>query len=150
MENSRRLGNVDLETLFDEIISKTEQREAFSEAKEANVGFSVIEDMQKLRSEFVAAETELELYFALVKLSNARRDRHLSVSTEDRGLPGPERRSCEAAPIYVLPEILDVHNPTFFVSAGRRRGYLPATERRHRGRQRQFNGRVHRRIFPVE
>ena len=117
MENSRRLGNVDLETLFDEIISKTEQREAFSEVKEANVGFSAIEDIQKLRSEFVAAETELELYFALVKLSNARRDRHLSVSTEDRGLPGPERRSCEAAPIYVLPEILDVHNPTFFVSA---------------------------------
>ena len=117
MENSRQLGNVDLEALFDEIISKTEQREAFSEGKEKNIGFSAIEDMRKLRDEFIASETELELYFALVKLSNVRRDGHLAVGTVDRGLPGPERRPCVAAPIYVLPEITDVHNPTFFVSA---------------------------------
>ena len=111
------MGNVDLEALFDEIISKTEQREAFSEGKEKNIGFSAIEDMRKLRDEFIASETELELYFALVKLSNVRRDGHLAVGTVDRGLPGPERRPCVAAPIYVLPEITDVHNPTFFVSA---------------------------------
>ena len=111
------MGNVDLEALFAEIISKTEQREAFSEGKEKNIGFSAIEDMRKLRDEFIASETELELYFALVKLSNVRRDGHLAVGTVDRGLPGPERRPCVAAPIYVLPEITDVHNPTFFVSA---------------------------------
>ena len=108
---------MDLEALFDEIIGKTEQREAFSEVKEANIGFSAIEDMKKLRDEFIAAETELDLYFALVKLSNVRRDRHLEVDTVERGLEGPERRPCVAAPIYVLPEITDVHNPTFFVSA---------------------------------
>ena len=66
-----------LETLFDEILSKTEQREAFSEIKERNIGFSALEDMRKLRSEFVASRTETELYHALWKLSNARRDRHL-------------------------------------------------------------------------
>ena len=116
MEPSRRLGNVDLETLFDEIITKTEQREAFSEVKETNIGFSAIEDMRALRDEFLDAEAELDLYFALVKLSGVRRDTHLPVLTIDGGLPGPEDRSCVAAPIMVLPEISDVHNPTFFVA----------------------------------
>ena len=117
MEDSRQLGNVDLETLFDQIINKTEQREAFSQVKETNIGFSAIEDMKRLRSEFIASETELDLWFALVKLSNARRDRHLRVRTVDGGLPGPEQQPCVAAPIHVLPQILDIHNPTFFVAA---------------------------------
>ena len=116
MEPSRRLRNVDLETLFDEIVTKTEQREAFSEVKETNIGFSAIEDMEALRDEFLDTETELDLYFALVKLSGVRRDTHLSVRTIDGGLPGPEDRPCVAAPIMVLPEISDVHNPTFFVA----------------------------------
>ena len=105
---------MDLEALFDEIISKTERREAFSEVKETNIGFSAIEDMKILRDEFISSETELDLWFALVKLSNVRRDSHLAVDPVDGG---PERRPCVAAPVYVLPEILDVHNPTFFVSA---------------------------------
>ena len=117
MEDSRQLGNVDLETLFDQIINKTEQREAFSQVKETNIDFSAIEDMKRLRSEFIAFETELDLWFALVKLSNARRDRHLRVRTVDGGLPGPEQQPCVAAPIHVLPQILDIHNPTFFVAA---------------------------------
>ena len=110
------MGNVDLETLFDEILDKTARREAFSEIKETNIGFSVLDDMAALREEFIAAETQLDLYFALVKLSGARRDRHLPVRTVDGGLPGPESRSCVAAPILVIPEILDVRDPTFFVA----------------------------------
>ena len=106
-----------MEALFDEIISKTERREVFSDVKEANIGFSAIEDMKKLRDEFIASETEFDLYFALVKLSNVRRDRHLAVGPVERALPLPERRPCVAAPIYVLPELTDVHNPTFFVAA---------------------------------
>ena len=117
MPDSKPLGEVDLETLFNDIISKTERREAFSEVKGANIGFSAIDDMKALREEFLAAETELDLWFALFKLSNARRDAHLVASTVEGGLPGPERRSCDSAPIYVLPEIIDVHNPVFFVSA---------------------------------
>ena len=104
-----------LGTLFDEIISKTEQREAFSEIKERNIGFSALEDMKKLRSEFVASRTEAELYHALVKLSNTRRDRHLRVSPVEGGLEPPEERPCVSAPIHVLPDISDVQNPTFFV-----------------------------------
>ena len=109
------MGEVDLAGLFDEIISKTERREAFSSVKESTIGFSPVEDMKALRDEFLAAETELELYYALVKLSNARRDRHLWVRGHDQGLQLPERRPCDSAPLRVLPEITDVHNPTFFV-----------------------------------
>ena len=104
-----------LETLFDEIIGKTEQREAFSEVKERNIGFSALEDMRKLRSEFVDAKTETELYHALVKLSNARRDRHLRVRPVDGGLEPPEELPCVSAPVHVLPDISDIRSPTFLV-----------------------------------
>ena len=106
-----------LETLFDEIISNTEQREAFSEIKESNIGFSAIEDMKALRSEFVASTTETDLYYALLKLSNARRDRHLRISAVDGGLQAPDRASCVSAPVQVLPDLSDIDNPTFFVAA---------------------------------
>ena len=104
-----------LGTLFDEIISKTEQREAFSEIKERNIGFSALDDMKKLRSEFVASRTETDLYHALWKLSNARRDRHLRVRPVEGGLEPPEELPCVSAPIHVLPDLSDVQNPTFFV-----------------------------------
>ena len=105
-----------LETLFDEIISKTEKREAFSEIKEKNIGFSALEDMKALRSEFVASKTETDLYYALQKLSNARRDRHLRVSPVDGGLQAPDRASCVSAPLHVLPDLSDILSPTFFVA----------------------------------
>ncbi len=116
MEPSPRLGDVDLAGLFDEIITKTDRREAFSQVKEAKVGFSALDDMKALREEFLAAETELDLWFALVKLSNVRRDKHLKVIPVEGGLMHPEGQPCVSAPIRVLPEILDVQNPTFFVA----------------------------------
>ena len=111
------MDDVDLAALFDEIITKTEQREAFSAVKEANIGFSAIEDMKALRSELVSSETELDLWFALVKLSNARRDRHLHLIPVSGGLRPPERRPCVSAPIRVLPEHRDGDNPVFFVAS---------------------------------
>ena len=104
-----------LETLFDEIVEKTERREAFSEVKEEAGSFSALEEMRALRSEFVAAETEEELFFALVKLSNARRDRHLSVNPVDGGLTVPETPGL-AAPVLVLPDFSDLDEPQFFVA----------------------------------
>ena len=106
-----------LGTLFDEIIGKTEQREAFSEIKESNLGFSAIEDMKALRSEFIASTTETDLYYALLKLSNARRDRHLRIYPVDGGVQAPNRASCVSAPIQVLPDLSEIDNPTFFVAA---------------------------------
>ena len=111
----REFSTGQLEALFDDIISKTERREAFSEVKESNIGFSAIEDMKKLRSEFVASRTATDLYYALSKLSNARRDRHLGVGPVDGGLLAPDR-ACVSAPIHVLPDLSDIHNPTFFVA----------------------------------
>lgn len=105
-----------LETLFDEIISKTEEREAFSEVKERNVWFSAIADMKKLRSEFVSSKSGEELYWALVKLSNARRDRHLVIREVPGGLPFPQPRPCVSAPISVLPDYSGSGNPTFVVA----------------------------------
>ena len=116
MPDSKPLRNVNLEKLFDEIIAKTEEREAFSKVKETNIGFSAIEDMKALRQEFLAAETELDLYYALVKLSNARRDSHLRVSGHDQGLQIPERSPCVTTPVRILPDLSDIHSPTFFVA----------------------------------
>ena len=120
---SQTTGNVPLnastsrfEQLFDDIILKTERREAFSEVKERIMSFSALEDMKKLRSEFTASSTPTELYFALVKLSNARRDRHLRVSPADGGLSVPQPPD-GIAPIHVLPDLSDVENPVFFVAA---------------------------------
>ena len=113
---AREFSTRQLETLFDEIISKTERREAFSEVKERNIGFSAIEDMKSLRAEFVASRTETELYYALWKLSNARRDVHLRLWPVDGGLEPPRRASCVSAPLHVLPDYSDIDNPTFFVA----------------------------------
>ena len=71
--------------------------------------------MKKLRSEFVASRTGTDLYYALSKLSNARRDRHLGVGPVDGGLLAPDRE-CVSAPIHVLPDLSDIHNPTFFIA----------------------------------
>ena len=117
MPNSKPLGEVNLEQLFDQIIVMTEQREAFSPVKEANIGFSAIADMKALRDEFVAAETELELWYALHKLSNVRRDRHLVVRYVEGGLPAPGWQPCVSAPIQVLPDLSDLDNPVFFIAA---------------------------------
>ena len=104
-----------LGALFDEIIEKTERREAFSERKEARLSFSPLADMRALRAEFVAAETEEDLFHALVKLSNARRDRHLSVNPVEGGLQVPETPEL-AAPVLVLPDFSDLDDPEFFVA----------------------------------
>ena len=104
-----------LGALFDEIIGKTERREAFSAVKEETQSYSALAAMQDLRSEFVAAETEEELFYALVKLSNARRDRHLSVNPVEGGLAAPETPEL-AAPVLVLPDFSDLDDPEFFVA----------------------------------
>lgn len=104
-----------LGVLFDEIIDKTARREAFSELKERAGSFSALEAMTVLRSEFVAAETEEDLFYGLVKLSNARRDRHLSVNPVEGGLTVPETPDL-AAPILVLPDFSDLNDPQFFVA----------------------------------
>ena len=109
------MSSIQLGMLFDEIIRKTEQREAFSEVKERNIGYSALKDMKRLRDEFIASETEPDLYDSLWKLSNARRDAHLRVSTVDGGIEASPERECMSAPINVRPDYSDIRNPAFFV-----------------------------------
>ena len=68
------------------------------------------------------AETDEELYYALLKLNNARRDRHLRIWSARDGIEVPNRRSCQSAPIHVLPDYSDIHSPSFFVAEVTERG----------------------------
>lgn len=76
----------DRAALFDYILSKTMEREAFSPVKNQALGFDVEEAMLRYRDEFIAADTPQKLYYALARLSNARKDRHLSLAFVDGGI----------------------------------------------------------------
>ncbi len=65
--------------LFSAIIAKTRDREAFSPIKNSALRFDPVRVMRGERDALVEAETESELFYALARLSAARRDRHLSV-----------------------------------------------------------------------
>ncbi len=80
----------DRQALFDALIAKTIQREAFSEIKNRRLGLDIMRDMRALEAEIVEAQNEEALYYALVKLSNARRDAHLRVSPIKGGLSVPD------------------------------------------------------------
>ena len=101
--------------LVDHILELTAAREAWSPVKEANMRYSPMADMEAIRAEVVGASTEAQLFFALVKLSNVRRDSHLSVSAVEGGLRVPARPVLRA-PISVLADFSDIDAPSFFIS----------------------------------
>ena len=85
-QESRISTREDRQALFDDLLAKTLQREAFSEVKNRRLGLDVEAAMRAYEGEVVGARSEEELFYALVKLSNARKDRHLRVSTAEGGL----------------------------------------------------------------
>ena len=104
--------------LFDTILARTERREAFSPVKNERLSFDPLTEMTVLRDEVVSADTEEALFYALARLSHARRDRHLDLflvpggiaPTDSAGLdiagapdPAPPRR----APVRVFPDYSD-------------------------------------------
>lgn len=100
--------------LFDSILALTAAREAFSPAKNEHWGSDPMEAMAALRGEFIAADTEVELFYALERLSNARNDRHLSVGLVPGGLRLAESAGIDGgegvvhlAPIKLLPDYSD-------------------------------------------
>jgi hypothetical protein len=101
--------------LVDSILAMTGRREAWSPHKEAALGYAPIEAMEAVRAEVVAADTEEELYYALTKLSNVRRDSHLYLTPVPGGLAGPSAPELRA-PIHVLPDYTDMAAPSFFVA----------------------------------
>jgi hypothetical protein len=103
------------DALVDTILAMTARREAWSPFKEAALDYDPLAEMEAVRAEVVRAGTEEDLYYALTKLSNARRDSHLYLTPVPGGLAGP--RSPELrAPIHVLPDYTDRSVPAFFVS----------------------------------
>jgi hypothetical protein len=89
--------------LFDYIYEKTLEREAFSPVKERTLGVDVREEMMKCKDDFRNASTEAEFFFALKKMSCARRDRHLDIELVDGGIELPEMEE-GVAPIRFLPD----------------------------------------------
>ena len=76
----------DRAALFDYLLAKTLERESFSEAKNEALGLDVETGMRRFRDEMIAADTDEELFYALEKISNARKDRHLRISLVEGGL----------------------------------------------------------------
>lgn len=102
------------EALFDTLLAMTKRREAFSDFKNKALNFDPIQNMEKLRQEFIDAETNDDLWFALVKLSTARHDKHLSIGPIENGLTVPSVKEGRA-PIRFHPDF-SAEKLSFFVS----------------------------------
>jgi hypothetical protein len=72
--------------LADTILARTARREAFSVPKQTSLNFSPLAVMAMWRDTVVAAASEEELFYALLRMSNARRDRHLAVALVPDGI----------------------------------------------------------------
>lgn len=89
--------------LFDTILARTERREAWSPVKNETLGFDPIASMRAERDGVIQAETPEELFYALERVSAARRDRHLSVSLVQGGLPLPDSSGLELIGVGDIP-----------------------------------------------
>ena len=114
----------DRRALADDLIQKTMEREAFSHVKNQLLGLEVHDAMRSVRDEIVAADNDESLFYALRKLSAARRDRHLKVRTVDGGLQ-PFRKFEQKwgrdwdslrAPIQLTAGFPQPENPEVFVT----------------------------------
>ena len=114
-ETASRAGTPELRAaLFDTIMALTASREAFSPAKEEHWGCDPLQSMAALRDEFIAADSEEALFYALERVSNARNDRHLGVSlvpgglrlAQSAGVDGGEGPA-HVAPVRILPDYGD-------------------------------------------
>ncbi|MEO1245260.1 MAG: hypothetical protein AAFX56_06190 [Pseudomonadota bacterium] len=88
----------DRQALFDYLLRKTLEREAFSPEKNRALGLNVEAAMRAMEPDVVNAATEEDLFYALARLSNARRDRHLSVWEIAGGLTAPQYYPGEDTP----------------------------------------------------
>ena len=100
--------------LFDTIYARTERREAFSPAKNAALGYDPMQEMRAVRPRFLAAETDVDLFYAIAAASHARRDRHLDLLLAPNGLELPDSAGLEfangdeiplrQAPVRIFPD----------------------------------------------
>jgi len=105
----------DRAALFDYILAQTLARESFSPIKNRNLGLDVERAMLRLRDEVIAADTEEKLYYALAKLSNARKDRHLSIGLVQGGITLRDTTGVPQAN-YPVPGTPVLHAPIKFAT----------------------------------
>lgn len=111
----QRVGTAELrEALFDTLRARIERRDARSPFKGEHWGEDALARLDDLRDDVVGADTEEELFYALRRVSNLRRDRHLDVTRVEGGLRvlddsglegGPDARL--QAPVRVYPDYRD-------------------------------------------
>jgi hypothetical protein len=101
--------------LFDTILARTARRDAFAPRKNEALGIDPLAAMRALRDTVVEAETEAALFYALARLSHARRDRHLDVALVPGGIRPPDLAGIEVwgsgdvvdplqAPVRIFPD----------------------------------------------
>ncbi len=112
----------DRAALFDFLVESTLEWDAFASlphhpAYRAHpAGIDVVAEMERYRDELLAADTDEKLWFVLHKLSNARRDRHLTVAETEGGLVVPDSlRRSERAPVAFSVDYGDLDDRFFFV-----------------------------------
>lgn len=113
----------DRAALFDYLVEQTMERDAFAALQEHPVkrghpaGIDVIEEMKQHRDDLIDAETDREMWFALRKISNARRDRHLGISPVEGGLELPDHLDTEVeAPVSFKVDYGSGQDRFFFVA----------------------------------
>ena len=99
---------------MDTILARSQRREAFSAVKQEALGYEPLQAMEAVRGEVVAADSEEELFYALARMSHARRDRHLDVALVPGGLQLSDSAGVDVwggdgvepmrAPVRVLPD----------------------------------------------
>lgn len=101
-------ARADRETLFQYVLAKTLARESFSPVKNERLGLDVGEAMERVRAHVLDADTDEDLFYALVELSNTRKDRHLTVDLVEGGLDFPRAHEPEReAPVRFSPDYSD-------------------------------------------
>jgi len=105
----------DRAALFDRILTKTREREAYSPVKNRALGLDPEQNMLRFRDELIAADTDEKLYYALAKISNARKDRHLTVGLVDGGIALSDTTGVTQAN-YPVPGSPVMHAPIKFMT----------------------------------
>lgn len=112
----------DREALFEYLLEATMERDAFASLgdhpcfDEHPTGVDMRAEMEQYRSEVINADTDAKLWFALQKLSNARRDRHMAISEIESGLTLPQELTEDRkAPIEFAVDYGDPEQWRFFV-----------------------------------
>lgn len=122
----------DRSELFDHLVEVTMERDAYASLaehpthSEHPAGVDVVAEMEQYREELLQATSDEEFWFALRKISNVRRDRHLGVSAVEGGVdPAGARVDRAELPLRFSVDYRDRDDRFFFVSElGKRVGEL--------------------------